>query len=196
MPCRSILVAGCFACLILAGCGGGAVHIVERTGVEDASRPRQSSPESASAAQPSDQGPQSSSPGITTPPDFPPSYRSRVAVYLAFEYLRDGKGPPEIGELQSAEGPLGGSTSVCVQFPTAGGITRRISIFGTRGVFSFGQASFKRRNLDFWSTCPGEMKPFMELQQIVQKMEACRAKGESRCVVNNEPGRRDILVVR
>jgi hypothetical protein len=196
MHCRLILAAGCLTSLMLAGCGGGAVHIVERTGPDVSSQSAQlPSSRAADAAQRSDQAPPPSPPEINTPPDFPPNYRTRIAVYLALEYLRDGKGPPEISDLQTSANPIAGRTSVCVQFPFAGTMMRRILIYGARGVFSLGQVSFKRTNLDFFVSCPGEMKPFVELEQVAQKLMACRAKGERRCVVNDEPNRRDILVI-
>jgi hypothetical protein len=113
------------------------------------------------------------------------------------EYLRDGNGPPEITEPQPYHVPVIGNTSVCVQFPFGGiGGMRRIQIYGVRGLYSSEKekVTFRRRNLSLLAPCPGEMKPFVELQQVAQKLKACRDSGETRCEVFNQAGRRDTMV--
>jgi hypothetical protein len=197
------LSAGCLAALLLAGCGGSVTHVVERPGLDAATQASLTG--AAQAAQPSDAGPSSSPPAINTPPEFPPNYRTRIAVMLALEHRRGGKGPPEITDLQSSADPLGAGSWVCVQFPVvAKGLfgpdptrtdMRRIRISAARSVISLGQVQFSRQNLGLFDTCAGEMKPFVELAEVAQKLDACQAKGESRCIVNDEPRRRDTLIL-
>jgi hypothetical protein len=170
---RLTLSAACVASLLLGGCGGGVVHVVERPGADASSATQPALAGTADVAQPSDPGPSTSAPAINTPPNFPLDYRFRIATMLAGDFRRAGRGPPEITEPQSGSGPLAGATTVCVQYPVvARGLLRadptrtdmrRIQFTASRGVFSLGQVEFRRRDLGLFDTCPGEMKPFIEL---------------------------------
>jgi hypothetical protein len=195
------LLAGCLAGLTLAACGnGGRVHhVVETTGPDDpsrATRPGFADPpgavQSSSAARPP--------PLIDTPPDFPPNYRMRLATYLAVEYLEYGRGAPEITDLMTNSNFIGASTSVCVRYPArpappSYSNTRSILVWGSRGLASLGRIEFKKRTLGLLDRCPGELKPFGELEQVAQRLRECAGRGERNCVVNVEPNRRDTLVL-
>jgi hypothetical protein len=193
-------VAACLAGLMLAACGGGRVlHRVETTAPDDparATRPGSADStgtvESSSAARPP--------PLIDTPPDFPPNYRMRIATYLAVEYVEFGKGPPEITDLTTNSSFIGASTSVCVRYPARPAApsyssTRSIRIWGSRGLASFGRTEFKKQTLGILAGCTGELKPFVELEQVAQRLRECAGRGERNCVVNVEPNRRDTLVL-
>src|SRR5262249_24355019 len=104
------------------------------------------------------------------------------------EYRRDAKGPAEISDLQNSSGPIAGQTWVCVQFPgiipgllgpAEGSRMRRVRIFCSRGILPLGQVSFQRQNMDPWSTCPDEMKPFVELTQFGWRREALTCCSEA-----------------
>jgi hypothetical protein len=59
------------------------------------------------------------SPGqsIKPPINFPPNYKGRIAALLVPDYVDYSGGQPEISNVQTSTGPLGGGVSVCVQFP-------------------------------------------------------------------------------
>jgi hypothetical protein len=87
-----------------------------------------------------------------------------------------------------------------VQYPSRPGPpsyanTRSILVWGSRGLASLGQLQFKKKTLGLLEACRGELKPFVELEQVAQRLRECSARGERNCVVNVEPNRRDTLVL-
>jgi hypothetical protein len=189
MHCRLRLMAGCLACLLVAGCGGRISHVVESTGPDDPTRAVHPPAEE-------DQG----SPGGNAAPEFPPNYRTRVAVMLAVDYLRDGRGAPEISDLMGYSNVFSGRTSLCVRYPAAPGPpsysgVRSILIWAVRGWGSFGKVEYRSKMLGVLENCRGTLKPYPELEQIAQKLRECQARDERRCVVNVEANRRDLLVL-
>jgi hypothetical protein len=127
-----------------------------------------------------------------TPPDFPPNYRMRIAALLVNEYVKDGRGPPEITSLRSNTGLLGASTALCVQFPidnpgwfqegkTA---TRPYLIDAYRGAFTGDKVAFrlsKHRHDRANRECGAATEPFPELEQLGNDMRACRARNQGPC---------------
>jgi hypothetical protein len=138
-----------------------------------------------------------------TPPNFPPNYKARIAARLVPNYLNYGEGQPEISNIYNRTGLLGASVSVCVQYPykkKAGlppDAKYKFLISGNRNVFSLGQNPlFTLRRLGSSDKCGDAVTPFRELERAAQLVKGCKGKGETRCVVNQEAGRRDTVVIR
>jgi hypothetical protein len=142
--------------------------------------------------------------GVTGPISFPPNYKGRIAALLAPDYLSNGEGQPEISEVHSGTSLIGGGVvNVCVQYPYIQKFrwmshdgNYKVLIFGQRSVLTLGVPLFKRKKLDGFSKCQGPMMPFRELERAAQVVKGCKARREQRCVVNQEAGRRDTIVIR
>jgi hypothetical protein len=168
---RIPVFALCLATIVAIGCSGGV----------------------ASAQNSSEQTEKS-------PIGFPPNYKARIAALLAAIYLEYGEGQPEISNVQNRTGLIGETVSVCIQYSfkkkhTFSDGKFRTLIFGER-ILSLGKPRYKRRNLGPFDKCSGTMTPFRELERAAQVLKGCLARGETRCVLNQEPGRRDVTVVR
>jgi len=168
---RMPALALCFATVVTIGFGGGAASAQD-------------------------------SPG-RTPPSFPPNYKARIAALMVPNYLNYGEGQPEISNIYSRTGLLGASVSVCVQYPykkKAGlppDAKYKFLISGNRNVFSLGQKPlFTLRRLGSSDKCGDVVTPFRELERAAQLVKGCKGRGEQRCVVNQEAGRRDTIVMR
>jgi len=179
-------LAGCF----LAGCGGGSVHVIERTPV--AARPADQ-PAKAEDVTPAAQ------PAFNAPLDFPPNYRRRIAAHLAIAYQRDSDGPAEITEPTSSASIFGASTRLCVRFPyrnSSGRVMHQYQIVGFRGATSLGKKEFTSTKLQPYERCSSDpYEPFVELDEMARMLEACRARGQRKCVVNEEPNRKDTVIL-
>jgi hypothetical protein len=119
------------------------------------------------------------------------------------DYLDYGEGSPEISDVQSSTGLIGGSVSVCVQFPykkkysiLSSDGKHKVLIFGERSVLTLGQPVFKRKKLGRYGKCQGVMTAFRELQRLAPVVQACETKGERHCAVTLEGGRRGTFNVR
>lgn len=137
------------------------------------------------------------------PPSFPPNYKARIAAYMVAKYLDYGEGQPEISNIYNRTALLGESVSVCVQYPykkIAGrppGAKYKFLISGNRNVFSLGpKPRFTLKPLSETAKCGDAVTPFRELERAAQLLKACQAKGETRCVVHQEPGLRHTVVIR
>jgi hypothetical protein len=200
MQIRLSILASCLAGLMLAGCGGGAYHVVERT-VPAAAASQPPEPEAMKAEQPSPEAQVSSEQSIATLPQFPQSYRALVAVELALEYMRYGEGQPEITEVYKNAGLLGASTGVCVQFNFKQRYARheaavtRYQVFGSKTAFTLGKTVFKRDRHGHAGKCDRATKPFPELERVAQTVRSCAARGERRCVVATSATQRHVFVL-
>jgi hypothetical protein len=145
---------------------------------------------------------------LNAPVDLPPDYRAKAAPHLAAEYARDAIGPAEItSEVQSGQGLLGASSSVLVRYPvrthslgqqliakdwlldsmekTETGM-RCISVSVGRGIQTGGETKFVASRPKVDGTSCGEGRsfvPYTELEQVAQRLKACQAKGEERCLL-------------
>lgn len=204
MSLRSSLFACVLASAALAGCGGGVTHVVERT--PTAGQLASVEP-AANAGQGSHPGgapePAASERSIYTPPEFPPNYRTLIAMELVVDYLAFGRGPPEITEVSSRVALFGASSNVCVQYPS----TLSLSVDTPRGIpisaqrdpltmkVSFTRPRNNTTNILLPQKCNGPTTPFVELERVAQKVKECQARGERRCVVNEQQGRKDTFVL-
>jgi len=150
---------------MLTGCGGNARYVVERTApATAATQPPEA--ETANEKPSSPEAQASSAQSITTPPQFPPGYRTRLAIEFALDYLRFGEGQPEISDLHTGNTLLLGSrTSVCVQFKVRQGsprfdYTTHYEVYGLRDVLTLGQTLFKRSRRGEAGKCKFDTKPF------------------------------------
>lgn len=203
MRSRTVLLICLLASSGLAGCGGGVTHIVERTPttsqLASVGEPAASAGQGAQAAS----APAAGGPSIYTPPEFPPNYRTLIAMELVVDYLKFGLGAPEITEVSSRVALFGASSNVCVQYPSTlsltGNTPRGIPIRASRDPLTM-KVSFTRprdntTNILLPQKCDGATTPFVELERVAQKVKDCHARGERRCVVNEQQGRKDTFVL-
>lgn len=122
-------------------------------------------------------------------PRFPSDYRRRIAVLLMKDYVRDGKGPPQISdpkEMRSIYGTVG-AVRVCVRFLVEG-----TGLFGAAQPkadrdYSFvirrGELRLRAYKYKWHKSCeePGAMRPFMELERAARQLKDCHARGATDC---------------
>ncbi|MBX9827246.1 MAG: hypothetical protein K2Y27_19915 [Xanthobacteraceae bacterium] len=118
---------------------------------------------------------------------LPPNYRSLIAQAVIFDYVRAGRGRPEISE-QSKGGQV---TNFCVRFPVPqvtifleppnGTKIRSYHMMVSRGIF--GQTGFTYSGADQYvdTPCTGIMKPFPELEAMAARVKTCREKTGGNC---------------
>lgn len=145
---------------------------------------------------------------LNDPVDLPADYRAKAAPYLVTDYVRDAIGPAEIAsEVQSGRGLLGASSSVVVRYPvrthslgqkliakgwlldrmekTENGM-RCVTISIGRSLQTNGETKFvaSRPKVDESSCGEGRSYvPYTELDAVAQRLKACQAKGEERCLL-------------
>lgn len=66
-------------------------------------------------------------------PELPSNYRSRAAIYIVSEYIKDASGPPEISEPVSHSGPFGGSTQAVIRFPVSTQVAAKTNVIALAG---------------------------------------------------------------
>jgi hypothetical protein len=146
---------------------------------------------------------------LNDPVDLPPDYRAKAAPHLVTEYVRDALGPAEItADVRSGQGLLGASSSVLVRYPvrthslgqqliakgwlldsmekTETGM-RCITISVGRSMATGGETKFRASRPKVDGTSCGEGRsfvPYTELEQVAQRLKACQAKGEERCLLS------------
>jgi hypothetical protein len=119
-------------------------------------------------------------------PKLAPNYRSLLAQAVIFDYVRAGRGRPEISEQSKPQ-----VINFCVRFPVP-----QVTIFleppkGTKirsyhmtiSSRIFGQPSFIYSGADQYidTPCTGTMKPFPELETLARQVKACREKTGGNC---------------
>jgi hypothetical protein len=152
-----------------------------------------------SAAAQSGTQPDSAKPSINTPPSMPQNYRSRTAAMMAKEYIREGKGRPEISEVVSNTGLLGGSTRFCVRYPAdvqATAAERRRNLFlpsevktrfvlinAHRSITTGGESRYTAR-FGVSVTCD-EFKTWAPFPELVQAAAARKARDAAKATKAN-----------
>lgn len=139
-------------------------------------------------------------PGCATPtPTFPPDYRERIAVSLLREFDRAGRGPAEISLPTGAQRSRGDgwlpSNLTYVRYPVREnwGLFRDSSAIVHRCI-EIGRNLFDRSNyvasrpssqISESHYCRSEIvyEPFTELNALLERVRACRARGEPRCEI-------------
>ena len=156
------------------------------------------------------QGAGTGSGALNDPIDLPPDYRMKAAPHLVADYVQDAIGSAEItSEVQSGRGLLGASSSVLVRYPvrthslgqrliakgwlldkmekTEAGM-RCVTISIGRSISTGGETKFvaSRPKVDESSCGEGRSYvPYTELEAVAQRLKACRAKGEERCLLSS-----------
>ncbi len=156
------------------------------------------------------QGTGTGSGALNDPVDLPPDYRLKAAPHLVADYVRNSIGPAEItSEVQSGRGLLGASSSVLVRYPvrthslgqkliakgwlldsmekTETGM-RCVTVSIGRSINTGGETKFmaSRPKVDESSCGEGRSYvPYTELEGVAQRLKACRAKGEERCLLSS-----------
>jgi hypothetical protein len=122
----------------------------------------------------------------TDTPKLPANYRNLIAQAVIFDFVRAGKGRPEISEQLSGQ-----TMNFCVRFPvqkmailletTTG--TQMRSYHMSIGRNIFGQRSFTYQGAEQFidNPCTGTMKPFAELEALAKQVNACREKTGGNC---------------
>ena len=117
---------------------------------------------------------------------LPPNYRSLIAQAIIFDYVRTGKGRPEISEQLSGRATM----DFCIRFPvpkmailfekTTGTQIRSFRMSISRNIF--GQLVFTSAGAEiFDSPCTGTLKPFTELETLGNQVKVCREKTGGAC---------------
>jgi hypothetical protein len=146
---------------------------------------------------------------LNDPVDLPADYRAKAAPHLVTDYVRDAIGPAEItSDIRSGQGLLGASSSVLVRYPvrthsfgqkliakdwlldrmekTETGM-RCITISVQRNLETAGEVRFRASRPKVDESSCGEGRsyaPYTELEQVAQRLKACQAKGEERCLLS------------
>lgn len=146
---------------------------------------------------------------LNDPIGLPPDYRAKAAPYLVTDYVRDSIGRAEItSDVRSGQGLLGASSSVLVRYPvrthslgqqmiakgwllnqmekTENGM-RCITLSIVRSIQTGGEDKFTASRPKVDETSCGEGRsfvPYTELEQVAQRLKACQAKGEERCLLS------------
>jgi hypothetical protein len=130
------------------------------------------------------------------PVRLPADFRQKIAPYLVPEYVTDGVGPATISEVETYQGPLGGGAAVLIRYPVKGRnyawfpdrtSTRCIRVEAARGIATGGQDKFSvTRSRNDGEGCSGFEKsvPYVELERMASRLQACKASGEERCLLS------------
>src|SRR4051794_19061362 len=128
---------------------------------------------------------------------FPSNYRVQIAVELARDYAKDGRGPAEITATNDRRGGLlateeqHGAAIVCVQYPVdrtwgmvqlEGQTTRAIVYTAINNTLTFGKTQYKRTKNDRGpSKCDGATTRFTELEALSARLKDCVNKTQKSC---------------
>lgn len=125
---------------------------------------------------------------------LPANIRSIIARQLTVAYVSDGIGPATITEIKPAAGLFGGALhSATVRYPVKdrnwfageGASTTRcvdVTIRPGNSGFSIETSRSRREGENCYGDAPAS--PFVELSQIGERSQACKARGEATCLLS------------
>ncbi len=125
---------------------------------------------------------------------LPADYRMRIAREMVVDYVGETTGPATISSVRYWDGLFGGKgATVMVRYPVKGrsflgmqgeDVTRCVTVEFTQG--DNGANMRMSRSRRDGELCGGyeQTTPFVELTRFRDKVQACRAKGEERCLLS------------